>query len=47
MPLTSAVQWPEDTMKDKTQLTVTTGMSIKLNTITEFKMEQFTGSVKS
>lgn len=45
MPLTSAVQWPEDTMKDKTQLTVT--MSIKLNTITELKMEQFTGSVTS
>lgn len=35
MPPTSAVQWPEDTMKDKTQLTVT--MSIKLNTITELK----------
>lgn len=45
MPLTFAVQWPEDTMKDKTQLTVT--MSIKLNTNTELKMEQFTGSVKS
>lgn len=45
MPLTSAVQWPEDTMKDKTQLTVT--MSIKLNAITKLKMEQFTGSVKS